>query len=55
MAIDVAMAKDAAERKDASMAKWIRLAGKPNREFLAKPRAAKPTISNMTMDNTVRN
>ena len=45
------MAKDAEERQEASMSKWIRLAGIPNREYLAKPRSSRAKVANMTVDN----
>ena len=50
-ALDMAMAKDAEERQEVSMSKWIRLAGKPNREYLAKPRSSRAKVANMTVDN----
>jgi hypothetical protein len=43
--------KDMAIRKEAIEAKWIQTSGKPNKEFLAKPRAARKRIGNMTIDN----
>ena len=50
-AIDIATAKDTVERLETSMMKWIRLAGKSNREYLAKPRASRAKVSNMTVSN----
>jgi hypothetical protein len=38
-------------RKKVIEAKWIQISGKPNKDFLAKPRASKKRIGNMTIDN----
>lgn len=50
-AICRAKAKDMAARKEAMQAKWIQMAGKPNKDFLAKPRGSHKKIGNMTIDN----
>jgi hypothetical protein len=50
-ALHVTTAKDMAMRKEAIEAKWIQTSGKPNKEFLPKPRAARKRIGNMTIDN----
>jgi Reverse transcriptase (RNA-dependent DNA polymerase) len=52
IALDIRMAQDAEDRQEAAMSKWIRLAGKPNKDFLAKPRNARRIIGNMTVENT---
>jgi hypothetical protein len=46
-ALYVATTKDMAMRKEAIEAKWIQT-GKPNKDFLAKPRASRKRIGNMT-------
>jgi hypothetical protein len=40
-----------AMRKEAIQAKWIQMSGKPNKDFLAKPKGARKRIGNMTIDN----
>jgi hypothetical protein len=40
-----------AMRKEAIEAKWIQMSGKPNKDFLAKPRASRKRIGNMTINN----
>jgi hypothetical protein len=50
-ALHVATAKDMAMRKEAIEAKWIQMSEKPNNDFLAKPRASRKRIGNMTIDN----
>jgi hypothetical protein len=50
-ALHVATTKDTAMRKEAIEAKWIQMSGKPNKDFLAKPRASRNRIGNMTIDN----
>ena len=50
-ALDLAIAKDMAMRKDATESKWIQMAGKPNKDFLAKPRGTRKRIGNMTIEN----
>jgi hypothetical protein len=40
-----------AMRKEAIEAKWIQMAGKPNKDFLAKPKRERKRIGNMTIDN----
>jgi hypothetical protein len=47
-ALNIAVAKDMAMHKKA---KWIQMAGKPNKDFLAKPKGAHKHIGNMTIDN----
>jgi hypothetical protein len=37
--------------KEAIQAKWIQISGKPNKDFLAKPKGARKRIGNMTVDN----
>jgi hypothetical protein len=46
-ALPVATTKDMAMRKEAIEAKWIQMSGKPNKDFLAKPRASRKRIGNM--------
>ena len=41
-----------AARKEATEAKWIQMSGKPNKDFLAKPKGARKRIGNMTVENT---
>ena len=55
-ALHIATAKDmamrkVAMRKEANKAKWIQMAGKPNKDFLAKPRGARKPFGSMTIDN----
>jgi hypothetical protein len=50
-ALHVTTIKDMAIRKEAIEAKWIQISGKPNKDFLAKPRASRKRIGNMTIDN----
>jgi hypothetical protein len=50
-ALQVAMSKHMAMRKEAIQAKWIQMLGKPNKDFLAKPKWARKRIGNMTVDN----
>jgi hypothetical protein len=50
-ALQVAMSKDMAMRKEAIQAKWIQMSGKPNKDFLAKPKGARKRIENMMVDN----
>jgi hypothetical protein len=45
------VAKDMAMRKEAMETKWIQMAGKPNKDFLAKPKGVRKRIGNMTIDN----
>jgi hypothetical protein len=40
-----------AARKEATEAKWIQMAGKPNKDFLAKPRGAHKRFGSMTIDD----
>jgi hypothetical protein len=40
-----------AMHKEAIQAKWIQMLGKPNKDFLSKPKGAKKRIGNMTIDN----
>jgi hypothetical protein len=47
----MAKSKDMAMRKEAIQAKWIQMLGKPNKDFLAKPKGARKRIGNMTVDN----
>jgi hypothetical protein len=49
-ALHIATVKDMAIRKEAIEAKWIQTSGKPNKELLTKPRAARKRIGNMTID-----
>jgi hypothetical protein len=35
----------------AIQAKWIQMSGKPNKDFLAKPKRARKRIENMMVDN----
>lgn len=44
-------AKDMSSRKEAITAKWIQMSGKPNKDFLAKPKGTRKRIGNMTIDN----
>jgi hypothetical protein len=37
--------------KEAIQAKWIQMSGKPNKDFLAKPKRARKKIGNMMVDN----
>jgi hypothetical protein len=46
-----ALSKDQEGRKEASTTKWIRIAGKPNKDFLARPRGGRKRIANMTVEN----
>ena len=46
-----ALGTDLNSRKEAAMTKAIRVAGKPNKDFLAKPRAANKKVAQMTIDN----
>jgi hypothetical protein len=48
----IAIVKDIAMRKEAIKAKWIQMAGKPNKDFLAKPKRERKRLGNMTIDNT---
>jgi hypothetical protein len=50
-ALNIAVAKDMAMRKEAMETKWIQMAGKPNKDFLAKPKSMRKRIGNMTIDN----
>jgi hypothetical protein len=38
-------------RKEVIEAKWIQMAGKPNKDFLAKPKRERKRIGNMIIDN----
>jgi hypothetical protein len=49
--LHIATAKDMAACKEATEAKWIQMAGKPNKDFLAKPRGARKRFRSMTIDN----
>jgi hypothetical protein len=49
-ALQVATSKDMAMRKEAIQAKWIQMSGKPNKDFLVKPKGARKRIGNMTVD-----
>ena len=51
-ALIIATAKDMAARKEATEAKWIQMSGKPNKDFLAKPKGTRKRIGNMTVENT---
>jgi hypothetical protein len=50
-ALHIATAKDMAACKEATEAKWIQMAGKPNKDFLAKPRGAHKRFKSITIDN----
>jgi hypothetical protein len=50
-ALQVAISKDMAMRKEAIQAKWIKMLGKPNKDFLTKPKGARKRIRNMMVDN----
>jgi hypothetical protein len=50
-ALQVATSKDMAMCKEVIQAKWIQMSGKPNKDFLAKPKRARKRIGNMTVDN----
>jgi hypothetical protein len=45
-AFNIAVAKDTAMRKEAMETKWIQMAGKPNKDFLAKLKGARKRIGN---------
>jgi hypothetical protein len=49
--LHIATTKDMAAHKEATEAKWIQMAGKPNKDFLAKPRGAHKRFRSMTIDN----
>jgi hypothetical protein len=49
--LHIATAKDMAMCKEAIEAKWIQMSGKPNKDFLAKPKGTRKRIGNMTIDN----
>ena len=51
LALEIALARDAEERAEASNANWIATSGKPHKDFLRKPRGRNPKIRNMTIDN----
>jgi hypothetical protein len=49
--LHIVTAKDLAVCKEATEAKWIQMAGKPNKDFLAKPRGAHKMFGSMIIDN----
>jgi hypothetical protein len=50
-ALHIATAKDMAACKEATEVKWIQMEGKPNKDFLAKPRGAHKRFGSMIIDN----
>jgi hypothetical protein len=49
--LNIAIAKDIAMHKEPTETKWIQMAGKPNKDFLAKLKGACKRIGNMMIDN----
>ena len=44
LALEIALARDAEERAEASNANWIATSGKPHKDFLRKPRGETPKL-----------
>ena len=51
LALEIALARDMEDRKEAANASWICSSGKPHKDFLRKPRGKNSKIRNMTIGN----